>query len=157
MVQFRSVQSSHSVVCDSLWPHGLQHARLPCASPTPGACSNSCPLSWWCHLTISSSEDMGILNGIDYMDRCILFQDMNVLLNLELAKKKKVINNSDTDCGFMFPIIRKKKSHLLLTILMSLLWRKWMAEMRIKLLETRFLELFFFFLLIAAAWIPANK
>ena len=73
------------------------------------------------------------------------------------GKKKKVINNSGTDCGFMFPIIRKKKSHLLLTILMSLLWRKWMAEMRIKLLETRFLELFFFFLLIAAAWIPANK
>ena len=46
---------SHSVVSDSLWPHGLHHARLPCPSPTPGACSNSCPLSWWCHLTISSS------------------------------------------------------------------------------------------------------
>ena len=40
---------------DSLWPHGLQHARLPCPSPTPGACSNSCPLSQWCHPTISSS------------------------------------------------------------------------------------------------------
>ena len=40
---------------DSLWPHGLQHTRLPCPSPTPGACSNSCPLSWWCHLTIPSS------------------------------------------------------------------------------------------------------
>ena len=40
---------------DSLWPHGLQHARLPCASPTPGACSNSCPSSWWCHPTILSS------------------------------------------------------------------------------------------------------
>ena len=40
---------------DSLWPHGLQHTRLPCPSPTPGACSNSCPLSQWCHLTISSS------------------------------------------------------------------------------------------------------
>ena len=35
--------------------HGLQHARLPCPSPTPGACSNSCPSSWWCHPTISSS------------------------------------------------------------------------------------------------------
>ena len=46
---------SHSVMSDSLWPHGLQHARLPCPSPTPGACSNSCPLSWWCHSTISSS------------------------------------------------------------------------------------------------------
>ena len=39
----------------SLWPHGLQHARLPCPSPTPGACSNSCPLSQWCQPTISSS------------------------------------------------------------------------------------------------------
>ena len=40
---------------DSLQTHGLQHARLPCPSPTPRACSNSCPLSWWCHPTISSS------------------------------------------------------------------------------------------------------
>ena len=40
---------------DSLLPHGLQHARPPCPSPTPGACSNSCPLSQWCHPTISSS------------------------------------------------------------------------------------------------------
>ena len=50
-----SVQFICSVMCDSLWPHGLQHARLPCPSPTPGACSNSCPSSWWCHPTISSS------------------------------------------------------------------------------------------------------
>ena len=40
---------------DSLQPHGLQHARLLCTSPTPGACSNSCPLRRWCHPTISSS------------------------------------------------------------------------------------------------------
>ena len=46
---------SCSVVSDSLWLHGLQHARLPCPSPSPGACSNSCPLSWWCLPTISSS------------------------------------------------------------------------------------------------------
>ena len=39
----------------SLKPHGLQHARLPCPSPTPGACSNSCPLSRWCHPNISFS------------------------------------------------------------------------------------------------------
>ena len=50
-----SVQFSLSVVFNSLWPHGLQHARLPCSSPTPGVYSNSCPLSWWCHPTISSS------------------------------------------------------------------------------------------------------
>ena len=46
---------SHSVVSNSLWPHGLQHARLPCPSPSPGACSNSCPWSQWCYPTISSS------------------------------------------------------------------------------------------------------
>ena len=40
-----SAQFSHSVISDSLWPHGLQHTRLPCPSPAPGACSNSCPLS----------------------------------------------------------------------------------------------------------------
>ena len=50
-----SVQFSHSVVSDSLWPHGLQHVRPPCPSPTPGVYSNSCPLSRWCHPTISSS------------------------------------------------------------------------------------------------------
>ena len=45
----------HSVMSNSLWPYGLQHARLPCPSPTPGAYSGSCPLSWWCHPNISSS------------------------------------------------------------------------------------------------------
>ena len=40
---------------NSLWPHELQHTRLPCPSLSPGICSNSCPLSWWCHPTISSS------------------------------------------------------------------------------------------------------
>ena len=47
--------SSVAVVSNSLQPHGLQHARFPCPSPTPGACSNSCPLSQWCHSTISPS------------------------------------------------------------------------------------------------------
>ena len=46
---------SHSVVSDSLWPHGLQHTRFPRPSLSPGVCSNSCSLSWWCHPTISSS------------------------------------------------------------------------------------------------------
>ena len=53
--KFSSAHFSHSVLSDSLRPHGLQHARPPCPSPTPGACSNSCPPSQWCHLTISSS------------------------------------------------------------------------------------------------------
>ena len=50
-----SVQFSCSVMSDSLQPHGLQHASLPCPSPSPGVCSNLCPLSQWCHPTISSS------------------------------------------------------------------------------------------------------
>ena len=62
-VQYRSfqwkgiqiIQFSHSVVSDSLWPHGLQHARLPRPSPTPRAYSNSWSSSQWCHPTISSS------------------------------------------------------------------------------------------------------
>ena len=49
-----SVQFGGSVMSDSLWPHGLQHNSLPCPSPTPKACSNSCPLSQGCHPTISS-------------------------------------------------------------------------------------------------------
>ena len=47
-------QFSYSVMSDSLQPHGLQPVWLPCPSPTPGACSNPCPSSWWCHPTISS-------------------------------------------------------------------------------------------------------
>ena len=48
-------QFKHSVMSDSLLPHRLQHTRLPCPSSTPRAYSNSCPSSWWCHPTISSS------------------------------------------------------------------------------------------------------
>ena len=47
--------SSVTQLCQTLWLHGLQHARLPCPWTTPRACSNSCPLSQWCHPTISSS------------------------------------------------------------------------------------------------------
>ena len=50
-VQFSSVAQS----CPTLWPHGLQHSRLPCLSPTPQSCSNSCPSSQRCHSTVSSS------------------------------------------------------------------------------------------------------
>ena len=51
--QFSSVQSL--IMSESLWPHGPQHSRPPCPSPTPGVYSDSCPLSRWCHPTISSS------------------------------------------------------------------------------------------------------
>ena len=62
---FRSIAQNHalkktfpccSVMSDSLWPHELQPARLPCPSRSPRVCSNACPLSWWCHPTISSSR-----------------------------------------------------------------------------------------------------
>ena len=52
---FSSVQFSRSLMSNSLQPHRLQRTRLPCLSPTPGACSNLCPSSQWCHPTISSS------------------------------------------------------------------------------------------------------
>ena len=55
LMKIFSVQFSHSVVSNSLRPHGLQHARFPCPSPTPKACSNSCPSTQWCHPIISSS------------------------------------------------------------------------------------------------------
>ena len=58
-IHFQSVQFSCSVMSNSLWPHGLQHTRLLCLSPTPRVYSNSYPLSfiqnWWCHPAISSS------------------------------------------------------------------------------------------------------
>ena len=55
LLSLSSVQFSRSVVSDSLRPHRLQHPGLPCPSPTPEAYANSCPSSWWCHSTISSS------------------------------------------------------------------------------------------------------
>ena len=54
-ITFSSVQFSRSLMSNTLWPHGLQHVRPPCLSPTPGVYSYSCPSSWWCHPTISSS------------------------------------------------------------------------------------------------------
>ena len=55
LIWISSVQFIHSVVSNSLWPYGLQHARLPFPLPTLKVYSNSCPLSWWCHPAISSS------------------------------------------------------------------------------------------------------
>ena len=60
-IKCKSVEFSHSVMYNSLRPHGLQHTRLPYPSPTPGACSNSCPSSWWGHPTISSSVILFLL------------------------------------------------------------------------------------------------
>ena len=55
LLSFTPFQFSHSVMSDSLWPHEPQHARPPCSSTTPGVYPNPCPLSWWCHPTISFS------------------------------------------------------------------------------------------------------
>ena len=51
----QSVQFSCSVLSKSLWPHGLQHARVPCPSPAPWAWSSSCSSNWWCHPSMASS------------------------------------------------------------------------------------------------------
>ena len=59
-----SVPFSHSVMSDSLWPHGLQQSRFSCPSPTPRARSNSCPSSWWSHPTISSCLPLLLLPSI---------------------------------------------------------------------------------------------
>ena len=55
VVQFSSVQSLRLSCVEFLWPHGLHYSSVPCPSPMPGACSNSCPSRWWRHPTISSS------------------------------------------------------------------------------------------------------
>ena len=77
-----SVQFSRSIMSNSLQPHGLQHhglrhSRLPCLSPTPRACSNSCPSSWWCHPTISSCRPLLFLPSILLSIR--VFYNMSVL------------------------------------------------------------------------------
>ena len=73
-----SVQFSHSVVSDSLRPHGLLHARLPCPSPTPGTYPNSCPLSRWCHPAISFC--------------CSLLLPPSVLLRIRVFSNESVLH-----------------------------------------------------------------
>ena len=67
---------------NSLWSHGLQHASLPCSSLSPGVCSNSCPLSWWCHPTILSCHPLLLLPSI--------FPNIRVFFN-ELALLYQVV------------------------------------------------------------------
>ena len=62
--QKSSVQFSCSVISNYLQPHRLQHTSLPCPSPSPGACLNSCPLSQWCHPTISSCHPLLLLPSV---------------------------------------------------------------------------------------------
>ena len=64
ILELPSVQFSHSVMSNSLQPHGLQYARPPCPSPTPGVYPNSCLSHWWCHPTISSCHPLLLLPSI---------------------------------------------------------------------------------------------
>ena len=97
-LQLASVQFSCSVMSDSLRPHGLQHARLPCLLPTPGAYSNSCPSSWWCHPTISvipsfssirvfSNEYSGLISfRMDWLDLLAVQGTLKSLLQNHSSK-----------------------------------------------------------------------
>ena len=90
-------QFSRSVVSNSLWPHRLQHPRAPCPSPTPRASSNSCPLSQWCHPTISSCHLLLLLPSIfpsirDFSNESWLFasggQSIGVSASASVLPKK---------------------------------------------------------------------
>ena len=86
-VQFSSVQFSRSVVSDSLRPHESKHARPPCPSPAPGVYSNSCPLSRWCHPTISSSvvpfssQHQGLFKWVSSLQYCAVCKWINTFVN----------------------------------------------------------------------------
>ena len=71
---------SRSVMSYSWWPHGLQHARLPCPSPSPAVYSNSCPLSWWCHPTIWSSVHSAILTRWSPIKSTLSISALNTLI-----------------------------------------------------------------------------
>ena len=78
-----SVQFSHSVTSDSLWPHGLQHARPPCPSATPGIYSNSCPLSQWCHPTITSPV-ISFFSSLQSFPASVQFSSVELLSHVRL-------------------------------------------------------------------------
>ena len=95
----QTVQFSCSVMSDSLWPHGMQHARPPCPSPTPGVYSNSCPLCRWCHSTISSSVvpfSSHLQSSQTGEEKCMIYSYMEykfkkIQMNL-FIKQKQIIN-----------------------------------------------------------------
>ena len=133
-----SVQLSCSVVSNPLWPRGLQHARPPCPSPTPGVYPNPCPLSQWCHPTISSSvvpfssclqsfPASGSFQMIDYM--VIKSTEIINLKNSLLACLKNFLSN------FMIylPCSLKKKT-VIFPILNYhyLLFIKWLRDQNVQ-------------------------
>ena len=91
-----TVQFSRSVVSDSLRLHGLQHARLLCPSPTLRACSNTCPLSRWCHLTILSFVIPAFVSKV----MSLLF---NVLSKFLICCLINIRNSHSLSCNQIFP------------------------------------------------------
>ena len=107
-IWFNSVQFSRSVIPDSLWPQGLQHARPPCPSSTPGVYSKSYPLSRWCHPTNSSSAFLfsSCLQSFPCKDR--LIKDTNGMDLTEAEILRKDGKNTQKNCTkkiFMIQII----------------------------------------------------
>ena len=100
LAQDSSVQFSRSVMSDSLRPHGLQHPRLPCPSPTPGAYSNSCSLSQWCHLTISSAVVPSSAGTQLLSFNCCL---LNCHLLLSVFASIRVFSNESALCIIRWP------------------------------------------------------
>ena len=109
---FSSVQLSHSVVSDSLWPHGLQQARLLCPSPPPRVCSNSCPLSQWYHPTISSCHLLLLLPSI--------FSSTRVFSNV-LANRIRWTNIGASASALVLPVNIQSWFPLVLIGVISLL------------------------------------
>ena len=109
-----SVQVSCSDVSNSLHPHWLQQTRLPCASPTPRACSNSCPSSRWCNPTISSSV-VPFSSCVQSFPASGLFQTTSLFLPWEpheqYAKASHFFQNKSPNLysGLQWPITQKKR------------------------------------------------
>ena len=103
-------QFSCSVVSDSLQPHGLWHARPPCPSPTAGVYSNSCPMSWWCHPTISSSVIPFCLQSLRISKKYQITCNKNVCLYKQYLRKEKEVALLKRWKSSVLLIMRNKKS-----------------------------------------------
>ena len=143
-MQLSSVQFSHSVLFNSLRPHGLQHATLPCPSPTLGACWDSCPSSRWCHPTILSSviplssclqsfpesaslpmsqfftsdgQNIGVLASASVLP--IHIQDwfpLGLTQILLICKSNQRYHTSELHCRFVLSVFLPKKEPLFLMV-----------------------------------------
>ena len=117
------LQFGRSVVSNSLQPHGLQHTRLPCPSPTPGAYSNSCPSSQWCHPTIYSSVVLFSLGPFrrrqsQHLQVCVhqLFQRDDVLSRLPIPWWLPELHAPKQGAGLHKDICSKEESFKIYTV-----------------------------------------